>query len=1118
MAKLKGSWCSGSGTLPIPAKQIENFLWNSDVSSLSGPQVDCAKTVLIELAGQDAFGQKSKSILCRIFQLLTEIETGSVGDGVTAEELRYMVSTNHTFMATIKNWGTHIDCMTASLSFWSICIVKDRTVFSEISQFAALGTVLATHLHSQTIQRNCLALLNDSLKERENASTDKLRTKFLELTMECLLPPLLDSLQANSSDEVIVGKSLGLLLIFAQAKKSETLAMFADRIISCVIAIILITPPIQYHTSHVGTCLGVLESVVVKEAHRLEVAISLFAELVGLMERGGYTSESAAALPNAAKLVVRLLDTAIIFGGLEAALTRLAATAAAFAANDYAAVQECELPSDARLELRENIVKVLRRLDAPTAKVQRPDSKTDDESIKTAKPPAAVESLTPPQTPAPGVPKSIRGGRKRPSASSVLESESESESVSASPLPPSPAPPVPPAPSAPPAPPALPAPPAPPAASLLLSPSLPSAAGGVHFEEMSPIDKSPASRIGTPCTPMTPKALAPSPQSLQTPSSTPVAAAVTTRAPVIPRASSVAGQHQAKCSGQKVGRASPALSLKAQGKLVVQHSTPRMLAPQHQQLRQQQKEQQEQKEQQQREREQELRLLQLEREEFQKGQEQQQEQREEQREEQGEQQHQVEHVVSVQQALGLIDLSKLSQQQAAVAINRADLMQNLFMDAATRLEGLLVENSDLRSAMEVARPETVLVANPNNNSSSSSSSSPAPSNTPPLSWQQRNLQLARDGLLAGLDKIRLDKAPTSLSWRSLGSQQSRRSATAKARKPFVTINLDEEALSACATSCCALFGRLKCSTIGGNKCHHTPSKDSIGPATLRKCVDALGCFKGGSALRPSDVDLLLAQLGLVQLSIQHMAQLLVACFHRRHPQLHTGQLLLDRLLKALTDHLAAAEENSQGGVAKVRMLLSFLLPSTCFVLPLSTFPPNLPSLLHTPPTQLPPDELEAARRSIEESAQMKAIFATYSRRSSAADFFVSPLKASPCASASASIIASPSGSGSGSASDGVSLEAVVAFAKDHGIAPALLSFVVIHRIFWESFQESNAQPTSATPLLTFAQFASFLVLVGLHTPHFSEYAHDDDPDGRRKSQAAAGIDNLVRFLALHQAT
>lgn len=305
-----------------------------------------------------------------------------------------------------------------------------------------------------------------------------------------------------------------------------------------------------------------------------------------------------------------------------------------------------------------------------------------------------------------------------------------------------------------------------------------------------------------------------------------------------------------------------------------------------------------------------------------------------QREEVGEKKQQlhVEHIVSAQQAMGLIDLSKLSQQQAAVAINRAELMQNLFMDAATRLEGLLVENSDLRSAMDAVKPEAAPVES-SSSSANNSTSSPSPSGTAALSWQQRNLQLARDGLVAGLEKIRQDKAPTSFSWRSLGS---RRSAAAKASKPFVpfvTANLDEETLHACAAACCALFRRIKCSTSSG---HHIPSNDTIGAGTLRKCIDALGSLKGGAALRPSDVDLLLAQQGLVQLSVHHVAQLLVACFHRRFPQLHSGQLLLDRLLKGLSSHLAAVGD-SQG--VKVRLsfpaCLFFALSSARFTYPFS---------------------------------------------------------------------------------------------------------------------------------------------------------------------------------------
>lgn len=148
---------------------------------------------------------------------------------------------------------------------------------------------------------------------------------------------------------------------------------------------------------------------------------------------------------------------------------------------------------------------------------------------------------------------------------------------------------------------------------------------------------------------------------------------------------------------------------------------------------------------------------------------------------------------------------------------------------------------------------------------------------------------------------------------------------------------------------------------------------------------------------------------------------------------------------------------------------------------------------------------------------MKAIYSTYSRRTSAANFFVSPLKGSPSASVSSTPNAGAniSASASGSASDGLSLEAVVAFAKDYGIAPTLLSFVVIHRIFWESFQQSSASPAPASPLLSFPQFASLVVQVGLHTPHFSEYDAYDESE--IKSAAAAGIDNLVRFLSLQQA-
>ena len=1060
MPKLKAS----GGTVQINIKHLEAFLWNADIAGdIARGQLQSIKQVLIELLGTDAF-QKSRSILCRIYQLLTDVEQLDPSKvGVTAEELRTLFSVAFQGMMA---WISQVDVMTVTTGYLAMCITKDPTVLSTIAHFASIGSIMSTHLHSQTIQRHCLILFRNALTGNSEIVSGKMGAKFLDLTMEATLPPLLDSMQINASDEVIMESCLGVLQIYTEevTKTSEIFASFADRIVSSVISLLLSLLQHLRSLQSRDMCLAILEAVATRETHVLEVATSLFSVLVETYQHVllRIAGPSSATLHSITRLIARVLNHAVSFGGFETSLQKLQFTLSSCASTNFSAVAENTFLSDiARVEVRKLISEMLAKLNGTSESASSPATETDERSRKkkmvTLQEPLQPESPASKPEPSSQIAsvKTMRGGGKK-----NAPSDSESQEIAVLPSAPIPVVPTPvihtpatptpaaqspfPTPASPAAPAEImspaPAPPTPAQAKTrppaTQTPGL-SSSTPKTLVEMSPIDaKKPASATGTPRTPLTPTVLAPSPKlpRTPTPNTTPV---VTTLSPIWLRVP----------ASTRVKPKSP-LSLKAQGQVMKKDagrggrkSNEEKGSPGSKQ----------------------------------------------------EQQQAVDAdakglstatIVSTKHAIGLIDITKLSQQQAAVAINRSEMLQSLFMDAAKKMEGLLLENNGLRDAIQApwVKEEVTMEV------------SPATPMT--VSWQERNLQLARDGLRESLEKIRLEKSPPSASWKSLVRQPQ---TTGGSKRRFATA-VEEVTLKACAAACCALFGNLKrgcildSHLIAGDKAA-IANKNSVSPAILRKCIETLGLLKGTSLLK-SDVDVMLSTLGLIQLSVRDLAYVLVSCYHKRHPKIDNGQQLLARLVDDLAKKAAGA--GGLGGVG-------------CTVVPQNS--------------KMRTADFEALLKCLDKNASIRAIYNSFLKPRQG----FSPAKMDRSRSMMTSGNRSGNeGNGDGTMRSGVSLEAMIAFTKDYQIAPSLLSFVQIHGIFWEAFQSNGSVDNSISeehPLLTYAQFSYFLVKIGLLIPSFSEYDYNDDDEDLEEEKgegegaaakiitpAVAGVRNLIRFL------
>jgi len=398
----------------------------------------------------------------------------------------------------------------------------------------------------------------------------------------------------------------------------------------------------------------------------------------------------------------------------------------------------------------------------------------------------------------------------------------------------------------------------------------------------------------------------------------------------------------------------------------------------------------------------------------------------------------------------LVDITRLSQQQAVAAINRAELIQTLFLDAAKKMESLLLENSTLRASLEQAEKkregrdsgEHRLKKGPDSTNTSSGGGSAS-------SWVEKSQNLAVEGLTAALQRIKSSRART----------QAKLLPTRERFNTSVTV----ETMEQCAAGLCSLFARQVPTASG-----------SISISALRKCVSLLGltpCSRGPATLQKSSLDLIISSSSMAMsrghiqshVSLDQVSFILLCCVGeaKRFQSAH-GQQLVETLSKALAASAVPTALEKKGSLQDLA-------------------------------------EDDEMLRLLLSSATVRLVYSKYLRGATAAAVQSTP-----------SSLTSPyKGNPSAVATDGLlPIEAIVTLCRDAKICPNFVSFSCVESLCWEVIRKSSA---NSAPVLTPRQFAIFLVNLSARLPQFRQ---DDDRATGEAERRANNLEELLASCRL----
>lgn len=1077
----------------IPSKTIEQFLWNSDVSKEVAPEISLTslKIVLVVIAQHH---NKSRSILCRVFQLLldTELHDPHRSD-LSPDQVALLLGV--ILDVVIKKWSNHVDVVSASLGYFAQ-VVNKSVYLAEVASFKSVAIIMATHMYSKPIQKSILHIFNESF----NSNREKLGLKydsFLMQTKECVILPLIDCMNINSSDPEIVPYCLAVFHTFLSIKTE--LIMYLHNVVPAIISVITSLRELQKSSTApsllrgiitAGICL--LDGLEIMDDSLHEIIASIFPILTEhIMEDLTISlDDSALGSMHTIKLASAVLSSIkILTESNTSALVQLHQTLAAaiseglderegnelligFFEELKAVIGDRSDCNDSAVDGVEGMELVNQQEIRKTAKVTSPavQSKrvTIAESIVGSPlPPPPYSSIVTGSTPkteqslelrASGGFKSIRGGRKSKdqTPSNLSQNNNLSTSAQSTPTPKHTSPIVA---AHQPATPTGNAPPDTTEISPVLktgSPVSPSISRTSKLNEISYVKC--ANKLTYSSTPSDPKGSQEGEKSIKSQN---LSLAITQTPPIPKRAIPPTIHAAIVQSNIFLAKPGPKLSRKAQGRLLPASSpqkknlqSPAQLptGPIDTELR--------------------SRLSVTEGNTHNAS------------KDSVDNQSSHSAVLPTAAARQFMDITLLSQHQAEVALHRSEFIHTLFLGAAKKMEILLLENNTLRDSLQMRekspiRPQTNSLKCEEINSKST--------------WQDKSYSMAAEGLAEGLLRTKTAHAKA----RDKAIQQAIYTASSisqvhTAQKQFSS-SVSPESMSACASAISTLFTKLKQSIPSDTAGAVSPQQ--IPTVALRKCILDLGILSTTRRdLQRSSLDVLLSSIlnfpkvsggSKNQVTIAHMALLLTRCVASRF-RMFDGQEIVDKLCELVTAFISSHQSKSQSNESPKVLQLSSEehISLTQAILTIPAFKSLFSKYCRT-------------NRSCTASSQKKLHFV---------DFLSSPYKTQgenkPQISSQESSIDQSSGNAAcvnDSSTQSISFNSIITFFKVMHITPCLISYATIHSCFWEvlahrkdvarikHFTEEEhdneySLDAASTPALTFRQFALFIIVVGLHAP------------------------------------
>jgi len=396
----------------------------------------------------------------------------------------------------------------------------------------------------------------------------------------------------------------------------------------------------------------------------------------------------------------------------------------------------------------------------------------------------------------------------------------------------------------------------------------------------------------------------------------------------------------------------------------------------------------------------------------------------------------------------LVELSRLCQQQSAVAINRADMMHKLFLDAAKRVEELLVENDALRAHVQyyqTQEEEGAALQDVDEEEREESGVEGARQGLSPRSpdggcdgKDEKEDTLHQDGFVPVLEDRRQTLAAAGIveGLAYISAQRSKSSIDSSPGRATIDASVSIEAISTCAACLVQYFFNIKEKMVGlpGDQL----STSLIALSSIRKSLKGLGMLDTSSSLTLKDVDIIFSQLHVHYVTLSGFAYALLLCAGRRYKRL-SGSALLDKLSSVIKKYFQNA---SNGGKEDTHY---FHLD---------------------PAVQIPQEKVSQVQRLLGEGETMalRTIFQSY-------------LPDLP-----RSLGPSPIKKGLAVVTQGMTLEMIVAFAIDFGLVPNVITRSQIREVF-AGIREEGDQPGDE-PSLSFDAFLQFLVYLSLRCPSF----------------------------------
>lgn len=247
----------------------------------------------------------------------------------------------------------------------------------------------------------------------------------------------------------------------------------------------------------------------------------------------------------------------------------------------------------------------------------------------------------------------------------------------------------------------------------------------------------------------------------------------------------------------------------------------------------------------------------------------------------------------------LLLVSKVNQDQAVEAIKRADMLQELFIDATKKIELLMKENENLRKRVDPAA-----IAHQSNLTSPRDGDSPRSARRVTISTKP--LPAASESTTSSGDNQEMATSATNetedrLKSLAMGGLLESLN-TLKDRKEdgdSLVIDTDVNALYPAAEKVKELFEFLKFAHVGFAA--ERRNLESLALSTLRRAMTPLG-FIEADIFTLNDVDIIFSQLGVQQVSLFGLSYVLMNCLRKRFKYL-TVKELVAKLMVMTTEYL-----------------------------------------------------------------------------------------------------------------------------------------------------------------------------------------------------------------------